>query len=100
MTTADSTSGSGQRVVALVLLVIVGALSLPVSAAFLDGDSTEDLVVPVQLIVVTLLGALAGYLLPGLGGPASSRRRSALVGVVVGLVSALVSIAWFSLILG
>ena len=99
MTTATS-ANSTQRVVALAVLVVLGILSLPVSAAFLDGDSTEDLVVPVQLVVMAVVGALVGYLLPGLGGPSSSKGRSASIGVVVGLVAALLSIVVFYLLLG
>lgn len=99
MTTAESTSSS-QRIIALVLLVVVGVLSLPVTAAFLDGDSTEDLVVPVQLVLVALVGAVVGYLLPGLGGPASARGRSAAVGAVVGLAGALLGVVIFVLLLG
>lgn len=99
MTTAESTSTS-QRIIAVVVLVLVGALSLPVTAAFLDEGSTEDLIIPVQLALVALIGAVVGYLLPGLGGPDSARGRSAGIGAVLGLVVALVGVAVFALLLG
>ena len=97
---AGSTSSAGtQRAIALGVLLVLGILSLPVSAAFLDGDSTEDLVVPVQLVVMAVLGALVGYLLPGLGGAGSTKGRSAAVGAVVGVVLGLVGVAVFYLLL-
>jgi hypothetical protein len=99
MTTAGTTHNN-QRVVALVVLLALGILSLPVSAAFLDGDSTEDLVVPVQLVAMALVGAVVGYLLPGLAGPGAGRGRSAGVGAAVGLLVALLSVAVFRLLLG
>jgi len=99
MTTTARSGNGTQRVVALVLLVGFGLLSLPVSAAFLDGDSTEDLVVPVQLVVMALAGAIIGYLLPGLAGPGSTNSRSAVLGALVGLLVALLSIAVFYLLL-
>jgi len=88
-----------QRGVVLVLLVAAGILSLPVVAAFLDGGSTEGLIVPVQLGVMALLGATAGYLLPAVAGSGSSRVRSAGVGALVGVASALAGVAVFSLLL-
>ena len=98
--TARGTGNAGtQRAIALVVLVVLGILSLPVSAAFLDGDSTEDLVVPVQLVVMAALGALVGYVLPGLGGAGSTKARSAGVGAVVGVVLGLVGVAVFYLLL-
>ena len=98
MPTADTRSGL-QRGVALVLLLAAGVLSLPVIAAFLDGRSTENLIVPVQLAVMAVLGGLTGYLLPGMAGLGSSSARSAMVGAVVGVAGALGGIAVFSLLL-
>ena len=88
-----------QRPIALGVLVVLGILSLPASAAFLDGESTEDLIIPVQLVVMAVLGALVGYLLPGLGGAGSSKVRSAGVGAVVGVVLGLLGVAVFYLLL-
>ena len=89
-----------QRVGALVLLVGFGVLSLPVAAAFLDGESTEDLIVPVQLAVMAAVGAVVGSLLPGLGGPGSSRARGAGAGALVGVLVAVLDIVVFYLLLG
>ena len=88
-----------QRAVAVVLLLLAGILSLPVVAAFLDGGSTEDLIVPIQLAVMAVVGAITGYLLPGIAGLGSSSARGALVGAVLGVAAALAGIAVFMLLL-
>jgi hypothetical protein len=98
MPTATSSTGT-QRATALALLVVAGVLSLPVVAAFLDGESTENLVVPVQLVLMAVVGAIVGYLLPGLAGVGANSSRGAVVGAVVGVVMALVGIAVFALLL-
>ena len=98
MPTAQTKTGI-QRGVVLVLLITAGILSLPVVAAFLDGEPTEGLIVPVQLGVMAVLGATAGYLLPGVAGFGSSSVRSAGVGALVGVASALAGVAVFSLLL-
>ncbi len=88
-----------QRVVALVLLLAAGILSLPVVAALLDGQSTENLIVPIQLAVMAVVGAIIGYLVPSVAGFGSSRARSAMVGAVIGVATALGGVAVFSLLL-
>jgi hypothetical protein len=98
MPTAETKTGI-QRGVVLVLLLAAGILSLPVVAAFLDGEPTETLIVPVQLGGMALLGAMAGYLLPAVAGFGSSRMRSAGVGALVGVATALAGVAVFSLLL-
>jgi hypothetical protein len=98
MPTAETRSAV-LRGVAVVLLLLAGLLSLPVCAAFLDGGSTEDLVVPIQLAVMAVLGAMTGYLLPGVAGFGSSSARSAMVGALIGVAAALGSVAVFSLLL-
>ena len=99
---APTTGGTGagtQRTIALVVLVVTGLLRLPVVAAVADGDSTDQLVIPLQLLLMAVVGAVVGYLLPGLGGAGSTRGRSAALGVAIGVVLALVSVAVFYLLL-
>ena len=98
MSTAE-TKSQLQRGVAVVLLLLAGILSLPVVATFLDGGSTESLIVPIQLAVMALVGAIIGYLLPGGAGFGASKARSAMVGALIGLAAALGGIAIFSLLL-
>lgn len=88
-----------QRALAVALLLVAGVLSLPVVAAFLDGESTDQLIVPVQIALMVVLGAVVGYALPGLGGGAG-RMRAAGVGIVVAVVAALIGVVVFFLLLG
>jgi hypothetical protein len=48
---------------------------------------------------MAVVGAVVGYLLPGLAGATASKGRSAWVGVVVGLLLAVVGIVFFFLLL-
>lgn len=98
MATAE-TKTSVQRGVAVGFLLVAGLLSLPAVAAFLDGGSLENMIVPIQLGLMALVGAITGYLLPGLAGFGSSTGRSAGVGAVIGVATALGGVALFSLLL-
>ncbi|WP_295657843.1 hypothetical protein [uncultured Nocardioides sp.] len=62
------------------------------SATFLDGEGTENLVVPAQLVAMAAFGALVGRLLPALAGP---DRRGPVVGALVGVAMGLVGIGVF-----
>ena len=98
MTDARTAPGF-QRLVALVLLLAAGILSLPLAAAAFDGEGTENLILPAQLGGMAVVGALVGYLLPGLGGASSTHRRSVWVGVGVGLLFAVLGVILFFLLL-
>jgi hypothetical protein len=88
-----------QRLVALVLLLGAGILSLPMAALALDGEGTENLILPAQLGGMVVVGAVVGYVLPGLAGATASKGRSARVGALVGLALAVVGIVFFFLLL-
>ena len=90
-----SLSFTWQRTVGSVILLAAGIFSLPVAAFFLDNPGTENLIVPVQLLVMGLIGALIGRFLPGLAGPKAGRRQGMMVGSLVGLLAALVGIVVF-----
>ena len=98
MTTAGSKAGI-QRSIALVLLVAAGIVSLPVVAAFLDGDSTEGLIIPVQLALMTGVGAAVGCLLPGVADAGWGRARSTAFGALVGVGAAVAGVVLFFLLL-
>ena len=98
LATVESGPGS-RRAIAFVVLLVAGILSLPVIAAFLDGESTEDLIVPVQLAVMAAVGAIVGYLLPGIAGAGSGGARTAALGACIGVATALVGVAIFFLLL-
>jgi hypothetical protein len=88
-----------QRLVALALLLVAGILSLPLAAAAFDGEGSENWILPTQLAGTAVLGALVGYLLPGLAGDAAPRRRAVWVGVGVGLLFAVVGVLLFFVLL-
>lgn len=98
MTNTSPKAGT-QRVVAVAVLLVAGVLSLPVVATFLDGESTENWIVPVQLVLMAVVGAVVGHLLPGLAGTESDSRRGAGFGAVVGVLTGLIGAALFYLLL-
>ena len=90
---------AAQRVVGVVVLLVLGMLSLPVSAFFLDDQGTENWIVPVQLVVMAVLGAAITIALPGLAREGAGTGRRALTGIWWGLLAALVGVVvfWFLL---
>ncbi len=98
MTNAHRAPGV-QRLAALALLLVAGILSLPLAAAFLDGQGTENWILPAQLGGMAVVGAIVGYMLPGLAGPTATTRRAVWVGVGVGLLLALLGVLLFFVLL-
>lgn len=100
MTEVEAATGSPvQRVIALVVLLAAGIISLPVAAYFLDDEGAENWIIPAQLGGMAIIGALVGGLLPGIARPGSSTGRAARVGAIVGVVMAIVGVVIFFLIL-
>ena len=86
-----------QRVVGAVLLLTAGMASLPVAAYLLDGQGTENWIVPAQLAAMAAIGAAVTVALPALardGAPTGRRARTGLWG---GLLAAFagVLVFWF-----
>jgi hypothetical protein len=98
MTDAHAAPGI-QRLVALVILLAAGVLSLPLAATFLDGEGNENLILPAQLGGMAVVGAVVGYLLPGLAGDTATTRRAVWVGVGVALLLAVLGVLVFFLLL-
>ena len=90
---------SEKRVAALLVLLVLGVVSLPLVASVLDGQSTENWILPVQLLLMAALGAVAGGFVPSLAGATASRRRGALVGAAVGVACAALGVVIFFLLL-
>lgn len=87
------------RVVATVLLLALGVLSLPLVAMVFDEAGQEPWIIPVQVTVMALLGAGVGLLVPSLAGVGASRVRSAAVGALIALVGVAISLVLFFLLL-
>lgn len=88
-----------QRVVALVVLLAAGIVSLPVAAYFLDDEGAENWIIPAALGGMAIVGALVGVVLPGIARPGSSSARAARVGAIAGIVMTLLGVVIFFLIL-
>jgi len=87
------------RIVALVVLLVLGVFSLPLVATFLDGDGAENWILPVALVLMALVGGLVGRAVPTLGGAEASRRRGIVAGALLGLGAAVVGVVLFFLLI-
>lgn len=87
------------RLAALIVLLVLGVFSLPLVASVLDGEGTENWILPVQLVGMAAVGGVAGRVVPALGGRDASRRRGILVGAVIGVGAAVIGLGVFFLLL-
>lgn len=87
------------RVLAYLVLLVAGVLSLPVAAAFFDGEGSENWILPVQIGGMAVVGALVGATTPALVGEGASTGRRVVLGAVIGVVVALIGVALFFLLL-
>ena len=92
-------SPTSQRVVAVLVLLVAGMLSLPLAASLLDDRGTENWIVPVQLLVMAVIGAGVAVALPALARDGASTGRRAITGVWWGLLAAFVGVLVFWLLL-
>ena len=92
-------SPAAQRVIGIVVLLVTGMLSLPVSAFFFDGPDTENWVIVIQLVAMAATGALVTVALPALAREGASTGRRVRTGMWWGLLAALVGVLvfWFLL---
>ena len=88
-----------KRVVAVLVLLVLGVLSLPLAAWVLDDEGTENWILPVQLLLMAVIGAVVGRLVPELAGEGATPRRAVVVGVLVGLGAAVLGLLVFFLLL-
>ena len=92
-------SVAGQRWTAVVILLVVGVLSLPVSAALFDGEGSENWILPLAVLIMVVIGAVVGALLPGLAGAGATQQRGAMIGAVVGVGMLVLGVVVFFLLL-
>lgn len=92
-------SPAAQRVVGVVVLLATGMMSLPVAAFVLDGRSTENWIIPVQLLAMAGTGAALTVALPALARDGATTGRRVRTGIWWGLLAAFagVLVAWFLL---
>jgi hypothetical protein len=94
----STTKVAGQRWTAVLILLFLGIFSLPVTAFFFD-EGTENWIIPVAVLLMAVLGAVVGSMLPGLAGPGATQQRGALIGAVVGVGMLVLGIVVFFLLL-
>jgi hypothetical protein len=94
-----ATNVAGQRWTAVLILLVLGIFSLPVTAYFLDGKGTENWIVPVAVLLMAVLGTVVGSMLPGLAGSGASQQRGAVIGAAVGVGMLVLGIVVFFLLL-
>jgi len=87
------------RILAYLVLLVAGVLSLPVAAALFDGEGSENWILPVQLGGMAVVGALVGVVTPALAGDGATTGKRAGVGALIGIGAALVGVALFFLLL-
>lgn len=85
------------RVLGWLLLLVSGILSLPLLATVLDEQGTENWILPVQLVVMALLGGAIGLGAPGFVGGGTVRRFA--VGAAYGVAAAAVGLLVFFVLL-
>ena len=88
-----------QRVVGVLVLLFTGLLSLPLAAYLLDGEGTENWILPVQLLVMAAIGVGVTFALPALASAGAPTARRALTGASWGLLAACVGVLLFWLLL-
>ena len=92
-------TAAAQRVVGIVVLLVAGMFSLPLSAYFFDDPDTENWVIVIQLVAMAAIGAAVTIALPALAREGASTGRRAMTGAWWGLLAALVGVLvfWFLL---
>jgi hypothetical protein len=89
------------RPLALVVLLVAGVFSLPLAAAFLDGEDTENWILPAAFVAMAVFGAIVGSVLPGLAGAHAGAGRARWVGALTGVAMvALGTLVFFLLLNG
>jgi hypothetical protein len=96
---ANATSVGGQRILAVVILLVLGILSLPVAAYFFDDEGSENWIVPVAVALMVVLGALVGSMLPSIAGAGATKGRGAFIGAAVGVGMLVLGVVIFFLLL-
>lgn len=90
---------TAHRVIAVVVLLVTGVMSLPLAAAVLDGQRTGVFIIPAQFLIMALIGAGGAVAVPALAPAGASPRRRALLGAGWGLLAAMFGLVVFWLLL-
>jgi hypothetical protein len=89
------------RILLGLVCVVLAAMSLPVTAAFLDTILDTLMLLAVSAVGAAAVGAGAGALLPKAAGSRASAAQGAQLGGILGLAASIVGdIAWYFLLTG
>jgi hypothetical protein len=90
---------SAQRVVGIVVLLVLGGLVWPLTATFVDGEGSENWIIPIGLLAAMAIGAAVTIALPALARAGASTGRRAVTGAWWGLLASFAGIVvfWFLL---
>ncbi|GEM_PF-841621 len=88
-----------QKVLGALVLMVLGVLSLPLVASLFDGEGTENWIIPVQLILMAIIGAVVTLALPSLASASASTTTRALTGAGWGVLAALIGLVVFFFLL-
>ena len=88
-----------KRVVAVVVLLALGVLSLPLVAYFLDGEGAENWILPVQLVLMAVVGAVVGEYLGSAAGLGYLIQQAEGVFDVAGVFAGMFVLAAFVLVI-
>ncbi|GAA5124657.1 hypothetical protein GCM10023339_46500 [Alloalcanivorax gelatiniphagus] len=89
-----------QRTAAVSVLLVTGFLSVPAVAFVLDDWAGEGWVIPVQLVVMTAIGAGLGLALPGMARRGAPLGPRVVTGACWGLLAGLAGVLVFMIVLG
>lgn len=81
------------------MLLAAGVFSLPLAALFLDGEDTENWVLPAAFVAMAAIGAIVGSVLPGVAGSHASASKGRWVGALIGVAMVLLGTLVFFLLL-
>jgi hypothetical protein len=83
----------------VLVLLAAGVFSLPLAALFLDGEDTENWVLPAAFVAMAVIGAIVGSVLPGVAGSHASTSKGRWVGALIGVAMVLLGTIVFFLLL-
>ncbi|WP_205472357.1 hypothetical protein [Nocardioides sp. SYSU D00038] len=83
-TTTDTPASPLVRGLGLLVILAAGIVSLPLAAAPMDGEGSENWIIPLQLVGMAVVGAVVGRLTGwGLARGAAIGLACAVVGVAI-----------------
>lgn len=84
---------------ATLVLLALGVLSLPLVALVFDQAGQQAWIIPAQVVVMAVIGAGVGVLVPSLAGSGASRARAATVRALIALAGVAISLVLFVMLL-